>query len=40
MSGKPRWKCSECGYELPKGSDLLKICPNCHRLGTFEKIKE
>lgn len=32
-----RWRCSKCGYVLPKGSDLLKICPECKVFGKFVK---
>ncbi len=33
------WICEICGYELPKQSDLLKVCPNCNALGHFIKSK-
>lgn len=33
-----RWKCTKCGYELPKESDLLKVCPGCGALGEFVKV--
>ena len=34
------WICEICGYELPKQSDLLKVCPNCNALGHFVKSKK
>ena len=34
------WKCDKCGYELPKESDLLKICPGCGVLGEFVRIRK
>ena len=37
---KGSWKCSECGYELPKESDLLKVCPSCGALGEFVRDVE
>lgn len=31
------WRCSKCGYTLPKESDLLKVCPECGAFGEFVK---
>ena len=36
---KKQWICENCEYELPLGSDLLKLCPNCHKIGTFVEFK-
>ncbi len=38
MNKKSEWVCGECGYHLPKGSDLLKVCPNCDAFGKFERV--
>ena len=33
------WRCVKCGYELPRESDLLKICPGCGALGEFKRVE-
>ena len=38
MTTKKIWKCTKCGYELPKESDLLKVCPGCGALGEFVRV--
>ena len=40
MKTNKLWICEICGYELPKQSDLLKVCPNCNALGHFVKSRK
>lgn len=33
------WECESCGYKFKSGA-LLKMCPNCHEIGTVVRMKD